>query len=222
MLASLGLGRNQKSAFHGMEKLELYTTHLEQLRPWDRPPATLYKEHMTRQLWWHTNPPKLSKVMGYLVAFVVLCQVVAFLPLAVNLTALQDTWTDLKKPPMAYTEGGPLLAVWFFVHMFLSLAPWFVYISGGMSVHGWRLAPFGLLMAFESVWSDVFFAAKRMDWTIAVWCVMLSLSVVCMVLFWGAAKIATVFMVPYMCICAYGIVLLVYLQQLNGASYVRN
>eukprot|EP00760_Papus_ankaliazontas_P031897 PhM_4_TR5524/c0_g1_i1/m.48905 len=206
--------------YEGLERTEPYASHINHLRPWDRQPHTLYREHVVKKTWWRTNPPSLAKVAGVLCAFVALNFVVAFFPLAVNSEALQLIWRDLpNKPKTTYDDGATLVVVAFFVHVFTSLAAWFVYLSGGMTQHFWRLTPYLAMLGLECVWTDVFFSANRVDLTMMVWGGVLAMCLLSVVLFWGAARIGALFLMPMVLASTYAVVLFGGMWAAGGSSY---
>ena len=151
-----------------------------------------------------------SARIGIFFAFFFISFTIAFLPLVVHSQNVID---------VAQEDALTFLVLWFLVHVFSSLAPWLVYTSGGFTLTWHRFIPYFVMMGLESIWTDTFFDAGRIDLTLLVWISMLVMCLATMASFWGATRTATLFMLPYMFVAIYGIVLSSAFLQVHGVRY---
>eukprot|EP00755_Sulcionema_specki_P003324 Sspe_Gene.120070::Locus_117749_Transcript_1_2_Confidence_0.333_Length_751::g.120070::m.120070 len=154
--------------FEGIDRIPHFNRYLHCLRPWDSKPSDHYKKVLEKKYWWYNNPPSFLHMLSVLGAFAIANLVVALLPpfFYTNYNRMYELYRDLKRPAYVYENAGTVLFVWVSAHILSSLAPWFVYLTGGMHPHRYRMVPYGLMLVLEALLPDIFFGGRRIDLTL--------------------------------------------------------
>ena len=171
-----------KTLYEELRYIKPYRDHRESLRPWDRKlPSTVVQEANKRALW-ITQPPSGYWLIFILVVCLVAVQIPAVVPLLANLEFIQGYWRDIELPSIVYHDARVLLAVSIVVHVSTAIALWFVYLSEGFAKHQLEIAPICLALLAECVWMDVAFYVGRLDYLLAIFCLIFASIAVAIVL----------------------------------------
>lgn len=204
-----GLAQRARALYDELHEIPVYRHHRECLRPWDRKLPLVVEQEAVRRSTWILYPPTTTWIFCVLLMCLVGEILVAVLPMFINIDRAMLTWRDLKKPHFVYIKLQLLLAVWIIMHLCSGFALWFIYLTEGFSKHQLCCFLFAVFVVLDCLWMDVFFGAQRLDWTTALWCVMLLATVVLQVaLIRDKIYIAALFMLPQV---AVSIAVLVYL-----------
>ena len=126
--------------------------------------------------------------------------VVSFAASAVGAVAsiqAKSFYSHLAQPAWAPPAGifGP---VWTVLYALMGIAAWLVWRSGGFRPNRKALTLFLLQLAFNSLWSWLFFAWHRGAWALADVLVLWILIVATLVSFWRVRLIAGALLIPYL------------------------
>ena len=106
-------------------------------------------------------------------------------------------YAGLRKPswnPPAWLFGP----AWTALYVSMAVAAWMVWRLGGWPAHPLALGLFLAQLAFNALWSPLFFRLHRVGWALAD-CVLLWFSLAAtLVAFWRASPAAGVLLVPYL------------------------
>jgi tryptophan-rich sensory protein len=188
-----------KTLYDDLKHIPIYKNHRESLRPWDRALPAIVEQEANRRALWITKPPSGLQIFGLLVLCLAVCLTVTLLPFIVNAEYIALVWRDIAKPEIVYHDARVLLAVSIVVHITTGFALWFVYLSEGFSKHQLELIPFSLALLLESIWMDIVFYARRLDWALMLWVAIL-LCILCaqFLLVRGDVHISAIFLAPAM------------------------
>ena len=211
-----------KTLYEELRHLKPYQHHREALRPWDRKLPSTVEQEANRRTLWTTKPPSAELLFFVLVMCLAFTQIPAVVPLLSNLEFVQGFWNDVEKPAVVYHDARVLLAVSVVVHVALGLSLWFIFLAEGFSKHQLELAPIALALLAECVWMDVAFYVGRLDWVLAIFCVILAATVLAMVLLgYYEVSIAALMLVPYLCAAVAMIFYTVAFLNLHGTQLRR-
>ena len=126
--------------------------------------------------------------------------VVSFAASAVGAVAsiqAKSFYSHLAQPAWAPPAGifGP---VWTVLYALMGIAAWLVWRSGGFRPNRKALTLFLLQLAFNSLWSWLFFAWHRGAWALADVLVLWILIVAALVSFWRVRPVAGALLIPYL------------------------
>jgi benzodiazapine receptor len=126
--------------------------------------------------------------------------VVSFAASAVGAVAsiqAKSFYSHLAQPAWAPPAGifGP---VWTVLYALMGIAAWLVWRSGGFRPNRKALTLFLLQLAFNSLWSWLFFAWHRGAWALADVFVLWILIVATLVSFWRLRPLAGALLIPYL------------------------
>ena len=126
--------------------------------------------------------------------------VVSFAASAVGAMATiqaKSFYSRLAQPPWAPPPGifGP---VWTVLYALMGIAAWLVWRSGGFRPNRKALTVFLLQLAFNALWSWLFFAWHRGAWALADVLVLWILIVAALVSFWRVRPVAGALLIPYL------------------------
>ena len=126
--------------------------------------------------------------------------VVSFAASAVGAVAsiqAKSFYSHLAQPAWAPPAGifGP---VWTVLYALMGIAAWLVWRSGGFRPNRKALTLFLLQLAFNSLWSWLFFAWHRGAWALADVLVLWILIVATLVSFWRLRPLAGALLIPYL------------------------
>ena len=126
--------------------------------------------------------------------------VVSFAASAVGAVAsiqAKSFYSQLTQPTWAPPAGifGP---VWTVLYALMGIAAWLVWRSGGFRPNRKALTLFLLQLAFNSLWSWLFFAWHRGAWALADVLVLWILIVATLVSFWRLRPLAGALLIPYL------------------------
>ena len=126
--------------------------------------------------------------------------VVSFAASAVGAMATiqaKSFYSRLAQPPWAPPPGifGP---VWTVLYALMGIAAWLVWRSGGFRPNRKALTLFLLQLAFNALWSWLFFAWHRGAWALADVLVLWILIVAALVSFWRVRPVAGALLIPYL------------------------
>ena len=139
--------------------------------------------------------PKQKQILG-LVGWLV----VSFAASAVGAVAsiqAKSFYSQLAQPTWAPPPGifGP---VWTVLYALMGIAAWLVWSSGGFRSNRQALTLFLLQLAFNALWSWLFFAWHRGAWALADVFVLWILIVATLVSFWRVRLLAGALLIPYL------------------------
>lgn len=126
--------------------------------------------------------------------------VVSFAASAVGAVAsiqAKSFYSQLTQPAWAPPPGifGP---VWTVLYTLMGVAAWMVWRSGGFRHNRQALTLFLLQLAFNALWSWLFFAWQRGAWALADVSVLWIFIVATIVSFWRVRPLAGALLVPYL------------------------
>ena len=126
--------------------------------------------------------------------------VVSFAASAVGAVAsiqAKSFYSQLIQPSWAPPSGifGP---VWTVLYTLMGIAAWLVWRSGGFRPNRQALTLFLLQLAFNALWSWLFFAWHRGAWALADVLVLWILIVATLVSFWRLRPLAGALLIPYL------------------------
>jgi benzodiazapine receptor len=139
--------------------------------------------------------PKQKQILGF-----VGWLVVSFAASAVGAVAslqAESFYNQLTQPTWAPPSGifGP---VWTVLYALMGVAAWLVWRSGGFHPNRQALTLFLLQLAFNALWSWLFFAWHRGAWALADVLVLWIFIVATLVSFWGVRPLAGALLIPYL------------------------
>jgi len=139
--------------------------------------------------------PKQKQILG-LVGWLV----VSFAASAVGAVAsiqAKSFYSQLIQPSWAPPSGifGP---VWAVLYALMGIAAWLVWRSGGFRPNRQALTLFLLQLAFNALWSWLFFAWHRGAWALADVLVLWIFIVATLVSFWCVRPLAGALLIPYL------------------------
>jgi len=143
--------------------------------------------------------------------------VVSFAASAVGAVAsiqARSFYSQLVQPGWAPPPGifGP---VWTLLYTLMGIAAWLVWRSGGFGPNRQALTLFLLQLAFNALWSWLFFAWKLGDLALVDIVVLWMLIVATLVSFWRVRPVAGVLLIPYLLWVSFASILNYSLWQLN-------
>ena len=143
--------------------------------------------------------------------------VVSFAASAVGAVAsiqARSFYSQLVQPGWAPPPGifGP---VWTLLYTLMGIAAWLVWRSGGFGPNRQALTLFLLQLAFNALWSWLFFAWKLGDLALVDIVVLWMLIVATLVSFWRVRPVAGVLLIPYLLWVSFASILNYSLWKLN-------
>lgn len=159
--------------------------------------------------------PSLSKYQQ--ITGLVVWLVVSFAASAVGAMASMQAkafYSQLVQPGWAPPPGifGP---VWTVLYTLMGIAAWLVWRSGGFGPNRHALILFLLQLAFNALWSWLFFTWHLGVWALADIIVLWILIVATLVFFWRVRPLAGALLIPYLLWVSFASVLNYSLWQLN-------
>lgn len=118
----------------------------------------------------------------------------------------QPAWAP---PPWLF---GP---VWTLLYAMMAVAVWLVWRNGGIHANRSALTLFLIQLAFNALWSWLFFAWKLGAWAFADIILLWVLIIATLVSFWRVSKLAGALLIPYLLWVTFAAVLNHALWQLN-------
>jgi len=104
---------------------------------------------------------------------------------------------QLVQPAWA-PPGAVFGPVWTFLYATMAIAAWLVWRSGGFRAYRWPLSLFFLQLAFNAIWSWLFFAWQLGAVALADIAVLWILVMVTIISFWRVRPLAGALLVPYL------------------------
>lgn len=138
---------------------------------------------------------KTKQILG-LAAWLILSYAASVIGALASLQA-QTFYGQLTQPgwaPPPYVFGP----VWTVLYTLMGVAAWLVWRSGGMVANRWALTLFLLQLAFNAVWSWLFFAWRLGFLAFVDIVVLWILIAATLVAFWRVCRLAGVLLVPYL------------------------
>lgn len=156
--------------------------------------------------------PKQRQVFGLISWFFV-----SFAASAVGAVAsiqAKSFYGQLVQPAWAPSPSvfGP---VWTVLYALMAIAAWLVWRSGGFSAHRQALTLFLVQLAFNALWSWLFFAWKLGGVALADILVLWIFIILTLVSFWRVRPLAGVLLIPYLLWVSFAFALNFSLWQLN-------
>ena len=140
---------------------------------------------------------------------------VSFLPALTGLVWTPGEWfRSLDKPPWNPPAWifGP---VWTLLYALMGIAAWLAWTSGDGSRRRLALALFAAQLAFNALWTPVFFGLHRPGAALGVIGILLVLIVLTLVAFWRLRPLAGALLIPYLIWVGFATVL-------NASLWLRN
>jgi translocator protein len=137
-----------------------------------------------------------QKQIGGLIAWLVVSFIAAAIGGAASVQA-GPFYTQLVRPEWAPPPAifGP---VWTVLYLLMAIAAWLVWRAGGFRAGRTALTLFLVQLAFNALWSWLFFGWRRGGLAFADILVLWVLIVATIVLFWRVRRTAAVLLVPYL------------------------
>ncbi|MCP8688241.1 TspO/MBR family protein [Marinobacterium sedimentorum] len=155
---------------------------------------------------------KYKQIMG-LVGWLILSFVASAVGAVASIQAKsfysQLVQLDWAPPPWVF---GP---VWTALYVLMAIAAWLVWRCGGLRANRQALRLFLVQLAFNALWSWVFFAWHSGLWAFVEVIVLWSLIVATLVSFWRVRLLAAVLLLPYLLWVSFAAALNFSLWQLN-------
>ena len=121
---------------------------------------------------------------------------------------------ELIQPAWA-PAPGVFAPVWTVLFTLMAIAAWLVWRTGGIAAHRQALTWFVAQLAFNSLWSWLFFAWRLGGLALADIALLWILIVITLVLFWRVRPLAGALLLPYLLWVSFAFALNLSLWQLN-------
>ncbi|HEX6834031.1 MAG TPA: TspO/MBR family protein [Rudaea sp.] len=141
-----------------------------------------------------------TKTTGQQIAGLAAWLVLSFIAAAIGAVAsiqAASFYSQLVRPDWAPPPSifGP---VWTVLYTLMGIAAWLVWRAGGFRAARPALTLFLIQLAFNALWSWLFFAWHRGAWAFADIVLLLALIVATLIAFWRIRPVAGALLVPYL------------------------
>lgn len=161
------------------------------------------------------NPRRGVRASLMLLVFIGVCFAAAAVGSSVTTPALDDWYANLNKPDWNPPNAvfGP---VWSVLFLLMAMAGWLIWKRRGFVDSGLPLSLFAVQLAFNVLWSVLFFGLRNPGLAFAdVVCLWLAIAAT-LVSFWRVRPLAGALLVPYLGWVSYAAALNVAIWQLNA------
>ena len=159
-----------------------------------------------------THPSRLRDLLA-LAAFLVLSFVTAGVGAVASVSA-KDFYGQLVQPSWA-PPGWLFGPVWTVLFILMAVAAWLIWRRREDTQVRPALTVYGVQLAFNALWTWLFFAWQQGDWALVEIALLWSLIAITINRFWAIHRVAALLLLPYLAWVSFAAALNLSLLQLN-------